>query len=119
MNWPQDHFAPSTAAEPDRRRHPRFSTQVQIEIHQEDNDVPMRLETTDLSRGGCYVQLLIPLSVGTRVHLTLWLDGYPAVIHGLVVTRHPQYGNGVMFIDFEGDADPFLKRYLEVVASQV
>jgi hypothetical protein len=62
--------------------------------------------------------LLIPLSVGLRVRLTLWLDGYPAVIHGLVVTRHPQYGNGIMFVDFEGEADQLLKRYLEV-ASQV
>jgi len=102
------------APELDRRQYPRVATHVQIEIHEEGSDVPMRLETTDLSRGGCYVQLLIPLSVGLRVRLTLWLDGYPAVIHGLVVTRHPQYGNGIMFVDFEGEADQLLKRYLEV-----
>jgi hypothetical protein len=106
------------ATEPDRRRYPRVGTQVQIEIHEEGSDVPMRLETTDLSRGGCYVQLLIPLSVGLRVHLTLWLDGYPAVIRGIIVTRHPQYGNGIMFVDFESEADQRLKRYLEV-ASEV
>jgi hypothetical protein len=75
----------------------------------------MRFETTDLSRGGCYVQLLMPLSVGIRVRLTLWLDGFPATIQGLVITRHPQYGNGIMFADFEGESDQLLKRYLEAV----
>jgi hypothetical protein len=108
----------SAATERDRRRYPRVGTHVQIEIREEGNDVPMRLETTDLSRGGCYVQLLIPLSVGLRVRLTLWLDGYPAVIQGVVVTRHPQYGNGIMFVDFDSGTDQRLKRYLEI-ASQV
>src|ERR1017187_7297241 len=34
--------------EPDRRQHPRYTVQVPIEIRQEDSDLPMRLETTDL-----------------------------------------------------------------------
>jgi hypothetical protein len=118
MPSPDADSSPRAATEPDRRHYPRVATHAQIEIHEDGSDVPMRLETTDLSRGGCYVQLLIPLPVGHRVRLTLWLDGYPAVIHGLIVTRHPQYGNGIMFVDFEGEADQRLKRYLEV-ASQV
>ncbi len=65
----------------------------------------MRLETTDLSRGGCYVQLMMPSPVGLRLQATLWLDGYPIVVRGLVVTRHPQFGNGIMFVDFEGQGD--------------
>lgn len=77
----------------------------------------MRLETTDLSRNGCYVQLLIPLPVGTKVHATLWLDGYPVVIGGRVVTRHPQFGNGIMFLEFEADAEQQLKRYLDAIAT--
>jgi hypothetical protein len=110
-------FGQPAATEPDLRRYPRVGTHVQIEIREENNDVPMRLETTDLSRGGCYVQLLVP-SVGLRVRLTLWLDGYPALIQGVVVTRHPQYGNGIRFVDFDCETDQLLKRYLEI-ASQV
>jgi hypothetical protein len=78
----------------------------------------MRLETTDLSRNGCYVQLLIPLSVGIRVQATLWLDGSPVVIRGRVVTRHPQFGNGIMFLEFEGDAEQKLTSYLDAVTSE-
>jgi len=102
--------------EPDRRRYPRYTVQVQIEIHQETNNVPMRLETTDLSRGGCYVQMMLPLEVGAAVRMTLWLDHDPIVVRGRVVTRHPQFGNGIMFTDFEDQAKQFLNRYLDAIA---
>ena len=46
---------PSTAplTEADRRHHPRCTVKVQSEIRREGSHVPRRLETTDLSRGGC------------------------------------------------------------------
>jgi hypothetical protein len=101
------------AIEQDRRLHARYPLQVQVELREEGADFPMRLETTDLSRGGCYVQLLMPLSVGIRVRVTLWLDNYSIVIQGRVVTRHPQFGNGIMFVEFEGEAEQLLKQYLD------
>jgi len=103
---------------PDRRLHPRYSVQVQIEILCENSEVPMRCETTDLSLGGCYVRLPQPLPVGIRLHATLWLDGYPIVIQGLIVTRHPEFGNGIMFVDFEGEGEALLKRYLEAITTE-
>ena len=103
------------AIEHDRRLHPRHALQIQIELRDEGADGPMRLETTDLSRGGCYVQLLMPLLVGTRVRGTLWLDGHSLVIHGRVVTRHPQFGNGIKFVEFEGQSEQLLKRYLDAI----
>jgi hypothetical protein len=106
----------SNLTEPDRRRYPRYTVQVQIEIYQEANGMPMRLETTDLSRGGCYVQLMFPLEVGASVRMTLWLDHDPIVIRGRVVTRHPQFGNGIMFTDFEDQSNQILNRYLDAIA---
>lgn len=103
--------------EHDRRLHARYTLQVQVELRQEGADVPIRLETTDLSLGGCYVQLLMPLPVGIRVRVTLWLDSYSLVIQGRVVTRHPQFGNGIMFVEFEGEAEQLLKRYLDGITS--
>jgi hypothetical protein len=98
-----------------RRRHPRYTVQVPIEIRPEGSAIPMRLETTDLSRGGCYLRLLTPLHVGIRVQATLWLSDYPIVVRGRVVTRHPHFGNGIMFVDFEGHAEVLLKRYLDAI----
>jgi len=117
MDFPEAQPATATLTERDRRQHPRFTVQVQIEIREEGNPVPMRLATTDLSRAGCYIELMMPLAIGTRLQATLWLDAYPIVIHGHVVTCHPQYGNGIMFDKFEGEAEPLLRRYLDHIVS--
>jgi hypothetical protein len=117
MNLPDTQPSTPVTLDHDRRFHPRYTVQVQIAIHLDGSDVPMRLETTDLSRGGCYIQLMMPLPLAAHVHATLWLDDVPIKIRGRVVTRHPQYGNGIMFLDFEGEGEHLLKRYLEAIAT--
>jgi hypothetical protein len=116
MDYPDAQPA-ATAIEHERRRYPRCSVHVQVEIHLEDSDIPLRLETTDLSRGGCYIQLMMTLSIDTLVRIKLWLDGQPIILHGRVVTCHPQFGNGIMFIDFEGQAEQLLLGYLAAVVA--
>ncbi|MGA2354871.1 MAG: PilZ domain-containing protein [Terriglobales bacterium] len=118
MDSPNAHSSTAVLTERDRRRYPRRTVQVQVELHQEGSDVPLRMETTDLSRGGCYIQLMMPLPVGGRVQVKLWLDGQPIVIHGRIVTRHPQFGNGIMFMDYEGQAEVLLNHYLDAIVSQ-
>jgi hypothetical protein len=110
---------PATAALTgrDRRFHARYTVQVQIELRQEGNDVPMRLATTDLGRGGCYIELMMPLSIGTHIQATLWLHGHPIVIQARVVTRHPQFGNRIVFLEFEGQAEQLLSRYLDGITT--
>ena len=115
MNLPDDRQPTPIATPAERRKFVRYTVRVQIEIRPEGVEIPMRLETTDLSRSGCYVESMIPLPVGMRLQATLWLDGTPIVVRGLVVTRHPQFGNGIMFVDYEGDAEPLLNKYLDAV----
>ena len=118
QNTPGTEPANSAPIAPDRRRHPRSTVHVPIEILQDGTNVPLRMETTDLSRGGCYVQRLTPFPVGIRLHATLWLDDddCPILARGLVITRHPQFGNGIMFTDLEDKGDAILKRYLEGIS---
>jgi PilZ domain len=110
---------PAVAAltERDRRLHPRYTVQVQIELRLEGNEVPMRLATTDLSRAGCYIELMMPLPVGTHMQATLWLDGHPIVIRRRVIPGNPQYGNGMMFEKFEGQAEQFLQQYQDAIVT--
>jgi PilZ domain len=116
MDYP-DAQPNNVAIEHDRRRYPRCCVQVQIELHLEGSDIPLRLETTDLSRGGCYIQLMMTLPVGALVKIKLWLDGLPIVLHGRIVTCHPQFGNGIMFVDFEGQAQELLSRYIDSIVA--
>jgi len=117
MHSPDPQPSTAVALDHERRRFPRYTVHVQIALNLDGSDVPMRLETTDLSRGGCYIQLLISLPLAALVHATLWLDNVPIHIRGRVVTRHPQFGNGIMFLDFEGEGEHILNRYLEAITT--
>jgi len=109
--------ASPTLPHPERRHFPRYSAQVQIELRQDGIDVPLRMQTTDLSRGGCYVQLMMTMPIGTYVNATLWLNEYPVHIRGRVVTRHPEFGNGIMFLEFQDNEEQLLARYLATLTA--
>lgn len=104
-------------AQAERRLYPRSSVRVPLELHLEDSAAPLRLETTELSRNGCSVVMAAPLSVSTRVQLTLSLDQQRVLVWGRVVTRHPEFGNGIMFLGFQGDGEEQLRRYLDSLRS--
>jgi len=106
------------ALQSERRHAPRHAVQVQVELHEVGTEVPLRLVTTDLSRGGCYVQLMMPLPPGIYVNATLWIDGCPIRIRGRVVTRHPQFGNGIMFLEFQDNGEQLLSRYLDTIVDR-
>jgi len=113
MSQPDKQPPEPAVAQGERRAYPRYSAHVQLELREEGNDVPMRLSTTDLSRNGCYVEMIAPLAVGVRVQATLWLGEKRVRVRGCVVTRHPQFGNGIMFLVFEDDGQQTLRTFLE------
>jgi len=117
MNLADKQPLSSALTPPDRRLHPRYTVQVPIDLRQEGATTSLYLETTDLSRGGCYVHLIETLVLGSYVRATLWLDNCPVQVRGRVVTRHPEFGNGIMFLDFKANGEELLIRYLEAITS--
>jgi len=115
MSLPEKQKLESSTAPVDRRLYPRYNIKVQIELRPEGSDVPMRLETTDLSRNGCYIVTNMPLPVATKVQVSLWLGEDRVRLRGCVVTRHPQFGNGIMFLKFDADGEPKLKAFLDKI----
>lgn len=97
----------------ERRRYPRTHTAIQIEIRPAGSDVPTRLETSDLSLGGCYVEMALTLEVGTRLDIVLWLDGEKLNTRGVIVTRHPQFGNGIEFVGMFSESYERLRSFLD------
>jgi hypothetical protein len=115
MNLTNKYALNTATTHPDRRLNPRYTVQIPIDLRQEDTAASLRLETTDLSRGGCYVHLIKTLVLGTYVQATLWVDKCPVRVRGRVVTRHPQFGNGIMFLDFQDNGEQLLSRYLDAI----
>ena len=112
---------PSTRAgrpDLDRRRYPRYPLQVPIKIQVEGYGETFLAETSDLSRNGCYVRLQNPLPIALRVQAVLWLDRLVIQIEGRIVTRHPEFGNGIMFLKMQDRDERALATYLEAVTCE-
>ncbi|HEY6337488.1 MAG TPA: PilZ domain-containing protein [Candidatus Sulfotelmatobacter sp.] len=64
---------------------------------QEQDDPPVRCELTDLSLGGCYLEISSPFPVSTRVTLSMRASSLEMRAEGVVRVMHPDKGMGVEF----------------------
>jgi len=117
MNKLEAYSAPPNVAPPDRRQHLRFQLAVQIELRPDGTNVPMRLQTSDLGMGGCYVEIALTLDIGTKLDIALWLDQQKVTMRGVVVTRHPQFGNGIEFAGIGPESERLLYSFLDAHGS--
>ena len=63
----------------------------------DSDDPPVSCRLTDLSVGGCYLELAAPFPLRTRVILSLGVAAPDAKIEGTVLVAHPEVGMGVAF----------------------
>ena len=63
----------------------------------EPDDPPVRCQLSDLSLGGCYLEMASPFPVATRVTLSMSAAGVGVRAEGVVRVMHPDKGMGVEF----------------------
>lgn len=63
----------------------------------EPDDPPAQCKLTDLSLGGCYVEMPAPFPVRTRVVLSMAVSDVKVRVQGMVRVAHPENGMGVEF----------------------
>jgi len=84
-------MAPETHTEIKRwlaRRSPEF----------ENDDPPMPAKLTDLSLGGCYMEMAVPFPLRARVILSMQMAELKVQVEGVVRVAHADVGMGVGFI---------------------
>lgn len=87
----------------ERRKLPRYRCQLSTEIHVQGGP-SFWGNLSDLSLGGCYVEMPIPLEVGTKLKMSLWIGQDRVWAEGEVAHRTPGFGVGVRFTQI-ADAD--------------
>lgn len=83
----------------ERREHNRVKAGVQIELRRDGETAAIRTITSDISLGGCYVEMMFTLEKDTKLQVALWANGERLSCKGVVATRHPQVGNGIQFLE--------------------
>jgi hypothetical protein len=95
---PPEERANLVAATPDnRRRFQRHKISFPLEFRDERVNTPMRVNATDISGNGCYVETAMPLAIATVLRLDFWIDQERISATATVRTRDPGVGMGIEF----------------------
>lgn len=110
-----DPYVPEKIA--DRRRFPRFECKASVEVRLQSSGSPVRGNLADLSLGGCYIEMMIPLPVSTQLDLVIWLGNGKLTTPGVVTSSHAGFGVGVKFIGMAKPERQILEQYLAAQAA--
>jgi CheY-like chemotaxis protein len=81
-----------------RRGEHRFACKLGAEIYRLGSNVPNRCILSDISEGGCYVEMPTPLSGQSGVEILVRTADTKLRITGQVLATHPGFGMGVRFM---------------------
>jgi hypothetical protein len=98
----------------DRRNYPRAKIAVAIEFKPEGAAVASHAQTADLSLSGCYVEMSFTLPVGRKLDIVLWVEDERLATTAIVVTHHPQFGNGIEFRNMSAEGQTKLAYFLKM-----
>jgi hypothetical protein len=82
----------------------------------EKDDPPVRCQLTDLSMGGCYLDIPSPFPVSTRVTLSMRASDVELRSEGVVRVMHPEKGMGVEFTQTTPEHRDLLEKFLSRLA---
>jgi len=80
-----------------RRTHTRYACRVSAEVYLTGKSVPNHCSLTDLSSGGCYLEVPLPFPQGSGVEIVVRTHKMKLHLHGKVQASHPGYGMGIVF----------------------
>jgi CheY-like chemotaxis protein len=99
---------------PEQRDHLR-SWLARHSPEMEPDDPPVPCTLTDLSSGGCYLEMPAPLPMNTRVILTMRLAKFESRAEGVVRVMHPEVGMGVEFTRTTNQQRKHLEEFIQAL----
>ncbi len=82
-------------------------------------NAPLRINATDVSGNGCYVESIMPLPLGTVLRLDFYLDSEHINISAVVRTCDPGVGNGIEFTGMHQEMKQRMQGYLDTIDPQM
>jgi c-di-GMP-binding flagellar brake protein YcgR len=81
----------------------------------EQDDPPIRCQLTDLSLGGCYLEISSPFPASSRVTLSMRAGDVEVRAQGVVRIMHPEKGMGVEFTQATPEHRAAVEKFLGVL----
>jgi CheY-like chemotaxis protein len=83
----------------------------------EKDDPPVRCKLTDLSLGGCYLELASPFPVRTRIVLSMKIADLELRVEGVVRVMHPEVGMGLEFSQKTTEQRSHVEKFIQTLMS--
>jgi c-di-GMP-binding flagellar brake protein YcgR len=81
----------------------------------EKDDPPVRCKLTDLSLGGCYLEVSSPFPPRTRIVLSMRAGGLELRVEGVVRVMHPEVGMGVEFTQSTAEQQSHVEKFIQTL----
>jgi len=96
-----------------RRKFQRHKISFPLEFRDERVNTPMRVNATDISGNGCYVETAMPLPISTVLRVDIWIDQERISASATVRTRDPGVGMGIEFTGLPDDSKNRFQAHLD------
>src|ERR1700722_15787052 len=100
-----------------RRVQTRYACRLGAEVYRPGISVPHRCCLTDLSSGGCYLEVSLPFALKSAVEIVVRTYEMKLHLRGAVLTSHPGYGMGGAFKLDNEEERANLKKLTDFVAA--
>ncbi len=98
-----------------RRKFFRHKISFPLELRDERVNTPMRVNATDISGNGCYVETVMPLPIATSLKVELWIGEEHVQTSAIVRTCDPGVGMGIEFTGLTEDTKRRFQAHLDQV----
>lgn len=101
-----------------RRARTRYACRLGAQVYRTGSSVPNHCCLTDLSSGGCYLEVSLPFPAGSTVEILVRTHEMKLRLRGVVQTAHPGFGMGVVFELATKEQQADVRKLTDFVAAQ-
>jgi PilZ domain len=101
----------------EQRTVPRYSFIAQVQLIEPTSDTKIDGRVSEISRKGCYIDVLITLPAGTLINLKILRDQGTFATNGKIIYVQECMGMGVAFLEVADDQLKTLDSWLAEISS--
>jgi PilZ domain-containing protein len=101
----------------EQRTVPRYSFIAQVQLIEPTSDTKIDGRVSEISRKGCYIDVLITLPAGTLINLKILRDQGTFATKGKIIYVQEGMGMGVAFLEVVDDQLKTLDSWLAEISS--
>ena len=101
----------------DRRQHKRHVFSATAEVVDMDSGARLSTRAADLNKGGCYLDMMSPLPIGSKVRVCIRSNGAELTCTAVVRDSQPGMGMGVAFTDLDDAPKALIEAWVERLGS--